>query len=143
MSSRPGRWPLGRTAFCLSAIRSGRPCSRSIPKTRPATPNGAKYSLEGIDDKIADSLGTTADDILINDMAVNPASGTVYLSVSRGRGPDAIPVIVQVDSDGEIKQFALKDVAVRQGGTDQRAGEPRRPAKAVAAATSGSNRSPI
>jgi hypothetical protein len=71
----------------------------------------AKLTLEGIDAKIADSLGTTADDILINDMAVNPASGTVYLSVSRGRGPDAIPVIVQVSADGEIKDFSLKDVA--------------------------------
>jgi hypothetical protein len=72
---------------------------------------GGKYSLNGIDAKIAASLGTTADDILINDMAVNPASGTVYMSISRGRGPDAVPVIIQVTSDGEIKDFPLKDVA--------------------------------
>lgn len=71
----------------------------------------AKYSLQGIDKTIADSLGTTAEDILINDMAVNPASGTVYLSISRGRGPDANPVIIQVGSDGEIDQFSLTDVA--------------------------------
>jgi hypothetical protein len=72
---------------------------------------GAKLTQEGIDQKIAESLGTTADDILINDMAVNPASETVYLSISRGRGPDGIPVIIQVGSDGKLKHFELKDVA--------------------------------
>jgi hypothetical protein len=71
----------------------------------------ADFSLNGIDKKIADMLGTTADDILINDVAVNPASGTVYLSVSRGRGPDAMPVIVQVYGDGELKHFDLKEVS--------------------------------
>jgi hypothetical protein len=71
----------------------------------------AKYSLDGIDKKIADMLGTTADDILINDLAVNPASGTVYLSVSRGRGPDAAPVILQVSGDGDIQLVELENVA--------------------------------
>src|SRR5262245_39410372 len=70
----------------------------------------ANFPLEGIDAKIAALLGTTADDILINDLAVNPASNTVYLSISRGRGPDAIPVIVQVDSKGNLKQFTLENV---------------------------------
>jgi hypothetical protein len=81
-------------------------------ETKDTAKNGdAKYTLEGIDKKIADMLGTSADDILINDLAVNPASGTVYLSVSRGRGPDAAPVIVQVSGDGEIKHFELENVA--------------------------------
>ena len=76
----------------------------------PPAPSDAKFSLDGIDAKIAALLGTTADDILINDLAVNPASGTVYLSVSRGRGPDAIPVIIQVDGKGDLKQFSLENV---------------------------------
>src|SRR5262245_49971063 len=50
--------------------------------------------VEGIDEKVAALLGTSAKQILINDMAVNPASGRVYLSVSRGRGPDATPVLL-------------------------------------------------
>ena len=40
-------------------------------------------------------LGTDSKQIAINDLAVNPLSGNVYLSVSRGRGPDAIPVLVR------------------------------------------------
>ena len=45
------------------------------------------FKIEGIDAKVAGLLGTKADDILINDLAVNPASHAVFLSVSRGRGP--------------------------------------------------------
>ncbi len=37
--------------------------------------------------KIAAMLGTNSEQIMINDLAVNPLSGNVYLSVSRGRGP--------------------------------------------------------
>ena len=46
--------------------------------------------------KVAAMLGTDAQQVQINDLAVNPLSGNVYLSVSRGRGPDAIPVIVRI-----------------------------------------------
>src|ERR1700722_14742203 len=51
--------------------------------------------------KVAGMLGTDARQIQINDLAVNPRSGNVYLSVARGRGPDAIPVIVRINADGK------------------------------------------
>jgi hypothetical protein len=70
----------------------------------------AAVNVEGIDAKVAGMLGTTPDQILIRDMAVNPSSGEVYLSVARGRGPDAASVIVRVDAKGEPQEFALKDV---------------------------------
>jgi hypothetical protein len=73
--------------------------------------NKVEFNIEGNDAKVADSLGAAADDVLINDMAVNPASGAVYLSVSRGRGPDAAPVILTVGADGEIAEFSLEDVS--------------------------------
>ena len=66
--------------------------------------------VEGIAQKIAGLLGTAADQILINDMAVNPASRSVYLSVSRGRGPDAAAVILRVKSGGEIEAVSLEKV---------------------------------
>lgn len=72
---------------------------------------GAKpVKVDGISQKIAALLGTSADQILINDMAVNPSSRNVYLSVSRGRGPDAIPVIVRVKGGGEIEAVSLEKV---------------------------------
>ncbi len=76
-----------------------------------ANPDKKAVELAGVDGKIADMLGTTPEDILINDMAVNPLSGHVYLSVSRGRGPDALPVIMKVTDGGEITEVPLEKVA--------------------------------
>ena len=73
-------------------------------------PAGVKLNIEGINEKIAGMLGTTASYILINDLAVNPASGNVYLSVSRGRGPDAAAVLLRVDTSEKIAEVSLKQV---------------------------------
>src|SRR6266568_2442444 len=61
---------------------------------------------------LSDSLkkGTPEKEILFNGLAVNPLSGNAYLSVSRGRGPQAAPAILKVDRDGKIDEFGLKDV---------------------------------
>jgi hypothetical protein len=74
-------------------------------------PDKKAADVAGVDGKIAAMLGTTPEDILINDMAVNPISGYVYLSVSRGRGPDALPVIFKISDGGEINEVALQKVA--------------------------------
>ena len=63
----------------------------------PKAAIGGDFKLAGVDSKVAALLGTTAADILINDVAVEPGTGIAYLSVSRGRGPDAEPAIARVD----------------------------------------------
>ena len=63
--------------------------------------------VKGINAKVAAMLGTTADQILINDMAVHPISHKTYLSVSRGRGPEATPVVLRVDTAGKIEEVSL------------------------------------
>src|SRR5262245_32334222 len=63
-----------------------------------------------IDERMAGMLGTTAADLTIADMAVNPTSGNVYFSVGRGRGPQATPVILKLDRKGDLTEFSLKDV---------------------------------
>jgi hypothetical protein len=77
--------------------------------TRPTGGNG-KIRADSVNTKIAAMLGTEAKDILINDLAVNPASGNVYFSVSRGTGPSALPVIVRLDRGGKLGELSLKDV---------------------------------
>lgn len=77
-------------------------------------PSEVNFSVRAIDEKVAALLGTTADDILINDIAVNPASGNVYLSVSRGRGPQAMPLVMRVTGAGEIEEFSLQQVQYSQ-----------------------------
>ena len=71
---------------------------------------GAPVDVKGINEKIAAMLGTTADQILINDLAVNPISKKMYLSVSRGKGPTAAPVVLRVDSKGAIDQLSMQNV---------------------------------
>jgi hypothetical protein len=68
------------------------------------------FHLEHIDREIAGLLGTTPDQLLINDIKVNPVSKNIYLSISRGRGLDAIPVILRVSSSGRITEFPLDHV---------------------------------
>lgn len=77
---------------------------------KPAGSPSGPLKIEKIDEKIASLLGTTSKDILINDLAVNPETGSTFLTVSRGRGPDAMPVIVRVDSSGKLAEFSTKDV---------------------------------
>src|SRR5262245_19383014 len=76
-------------------------------ETGDTGPAGAKeVKIEAVDEKIAGLLGTSARDISINDLAVNPASGKAYLSVSRGQGPDATPVIIRV-SGSEVQALEI------------------------------------
>jgi hypothetical protein len=61
--------------------------------------------VEDLAGKIAALLGTTADQIRVPDIAVNPASGNVYLAVARGAGADAEALILRVDRAGAITEL--------------------------------------
>jgi len=76
-----------------------------VPETGPRT-----LDLKGLDRKIAALLGTAAGQILIYDTAVNPISKNVYIAVSRGRGPDAIPVIIRVDGAATLTELSLSNI---------------------------------
>jgi hypothetical protein len=77
-----------------------------------ATDSGAEpIRIQGIDTKIASLLGTTADAVAINDLAVHPVSQNVYLAVSRGRGNDARPVLLRATKKGELQEVSLAGVA--------------------------------
>ncbi len=76
----------------------------------PCGGSNCKVQIKAVNQKIAALLGTTPDQILINDMAVNPVSKSVYISVSRGRGPDAMPVILRAGADGRITELTLANI---------------------------------
>ena len=69
--------------------------------------SSAKINVQGIDAKIAALVGVTPDQIVINDVKVNPVSKNVYLSASRGKGPDAAPLIAKVDTSGKVSVLSL------------------------------------
>ena len=56
--------------------------------------------VQDITSLIAGGLGTTAENITLVDMAVNPASGRVYLAVQRK--PDNAALILTVDAAGKV-----------------------------------------
>jgi len=72
-----------------------------------AVSSAPKVNVQGIDEKIAAAVGVAPDQIVINDVKVNPVSKNVYLSGSRGRGPDAMPLIVKVDASGKVSTLSL------------------------------------
>jgi hypothetical protein len=77
---------------------------------RAQTAEKRPVQVKDVAGKVAAMLGTNSRQVQINDLAVNPRSGNLYLSVSRGRGPDAIPVIVRINADGKAEELALDNV---------------------------------
>ena len=75
-----------------------------------AAAGATAVKAEAINEKIAALAGTAADQIIIEDLAVNPISRRVYLAVSRGRGPDAVPLLVRVGASGQPEIVALDKV---------------------------------
>jgi hypothetical protein len=63
-------------------------------------------AVAGIDQKIADALGTQKANITITDMAVNPASKKLYVAIQNS---DGTPALVRVSNKG-IEAVPLKDV---------------------------------
>lgn len=79
--------------------------------TADKTPkNSGAVDIGNINQKIAALLGTTPDQIQINDVAVNPASHRVYLSVARGKGPEATAVIIRTDASGKVEEVPLDNI---------------------------------
>ena len=73
-------------------------------------PAGTKdVNIEKIDAKLAAALGVSEKEIRINDVKVNPASGNIYLAVTRGTGAGT-PALVKVTRDGTAEPMPLKDV---------------------------------
>jgi hypothetical protein len=78
--------------------------------TADSQPIAGAAEVDNINAKIAALLGTTPDQILINDIAVNPLSKRAYLTVSRGRGPTSPSVIVRTAAGGKVEVVSLDNV---------------------------------
>lgn len=68
----------------------------------------AALNVEKFSSKVGDLLGTTPEKITVGDMKVNPTTGNVYFSVSRGQGAGV--AILRVDKSGKITELSLSDV---------------------------------
>ncbi len=54
----------------------------------------ADYNVESFDEKIAGLMGTTVDNITINDIAINPISKSIYVAVTHSNGTPALLKLV-------------------------------------------------
>lgn len=77
--------------------------------TQPAGKDDVK--LDKINETISSMLGIPADQLTLNDMKVNPASGNIYLAVTRGKTANATPVLLKLSRDGKLSEFALQNVS--------------------------------
>jgi hypothetical protein len=77
-----------------------------------ATRGTGAIMLEGLDAKVAQVLGVAPADVQINDLAVHPTSKNVYLTVTRGSGASAAPVLLRVTRNAErpIEEVPLTNV---------------------------------
>lgn len=74
---------------------------------RAAHKGAGNIELKGLNQKMAAALGTSPDQINVQDLAVNPISHNVYFSVSRG----ATPVILKLDTAGKLTELSLDNIA--------------------------------
>jgi hypothetical protein len=71
-------------------------------------------AIDNLGEKLGSALGTTAENVAVADVKVNPASGNIFLAVTRGKGKDAAPVVVKLDRAGALSTFEMKDVPFAQ-----------------------------
>jgi hypothetical protein len=90
-----------KDAAAIYALELGPTGTGAVPGTA---------DVAGIDQKIAAALGTVATEITITDLAVHPASRNAFVSVMRGLGAGAQPVLVRVDGAGTIDVIDLAPV---------------------------------
>lgn len=85
----------------ITALHLGEQMAGGVPGTQ---------DVPAIDSKVAGLLGIDAGNLLITDMVVDPRTRNTWLSVMRGLGADAVPVLLRVDGAGEIEVISFDEV---------------------------------
>jgi hypothetical protein len=73
------------------------------------TTESAPVNLDNVDTRLAGYLGCPSEDVAIRGLAVHPTSHEVFLSIMRGTGAEAAPVIVRLDSTGTLAEVPLDE----------------------------------
>lgn len=85
----------------IADSRGGKLYALRIEDTRVEGDTG-RFMVGELDAKVAALLGTAPRELRFNDMAVNQATGNIFVTVSRGLGDGAVPALVKVDRRGEV-----------------------------------------
>lgn len=82
----------------------------AIDVGRGAPASHQAFDVTELDTRLAAFLGCPREQVFIRDLAVHPVTGQVFLSVMRGSGAEAIPVLLTVSADGTVAQVDLSHV---------------------------------
>lgn len=88
--------PLAKQIFALDLKETGGTRSTEI-------------NASNIDERLGALLGVSAKDVVINDMAVSPKSGDIFLAVSR-KGNSPATLLVAVDQKAQLSLISLDNV---------------------------------
>src|ERR1035437_8841987 len=95
-------FPAASGAAKVSAVGAAAPGPAAGPEP---------FDLEDVDARVGSFLGCEPGDVVIKDRAVHPLTHSVYLSVQRGHGEAAQPVLVRMGRlDGAVTDVPLDDV---------------------------------
>ncbi len=83
----------------ITALQLGAQAAGKTPGTK---------DIPSVDQKIAGLLGIDAKSLLITDMVVNPKTRNTFISVMRGVGTGATPVLLRVDGAGALDVVAFE-----------------------------------
>jgi hypothetical protein len=106
----PGISPDGDAVLFVADISAARILAFELPPEDCTTAGDVRVDRLGA--KLASLLGVDRDDVLIRGIATHPDSHAVYLSVARGRGPQAGAVVVRVGADSELSIVELDELPV-------------------------------
>jgi hypothetical protein len=95
----------------------------AIDVADPAQGGGQPIEVEDLEGRLAAFLGCSRDDVIVRDLEVHPRSGNVYLSVSRGRGRDALPLVLRMHPTGALEDVDLSDVPCARFSIEDAPGE--------------------
>ncbi len=84
--------------------------------------DAAPIDVDKLDTRLAAVLGCSREDVNIRDMAVRPESQDIYLSLMRGRGDAAIPVLFRIAADGTLSEVPLEGVAFSEAAIEDAPG---------------------
>jgi hypothetical protein len=69
-------------------------------------PEKADYNVEGLNVRIAEALGASSQGLTVNDIAVSPLTGALFVAVTA----DDAPALVRISGDNEVSAFSLQRV---------------------------------
>lgn len=83
--------------------------------------NEENLSIPDLENEIAAFLGTTSENVMIHDLAVNPVSQNAYFSVSRGKAKwssvwetpnnlENADILIKISPEGDISEASLSNV---------------------------------